>query len=87
MTQTGTQGSGGLTTTVDCWGGVEAFDMHQPRIGVNVGDQLAAGPPERVMSPYPSRPTLAVLPEFAGTAGIRQTREQRAWLRVFCAEQ
>ena len=36
--------------------------------------------------PYPSRPVLAVLPEFVGTAGTRsQTPEQRARLRDFVA--
>lgn len=36
--------------------------------------------------PYPSRPVLAVLPEFAGTAGTRsQTPEQRRRLREFAA--
>jgi predicted transcriptional regulator len=28
-----------------------------------------------------------VLPEFVGTAGIRQTEEQRARLLAFCAQQ
>lgn len=35
--------------------------------------------------PYPSRPVLTVLPEFVGTAGIRQTPEQRARLLAFVA--
>ncbi|MFC7596978.1 helix-turn-helix domain-containing protein [Terrabacter sp. GCM10028922] len=37
--------------------------------------------------PYPGRRVLHVLPEFVGTAGIRQTREQRARLLAFCADQ
>lgn len=37
--------------------------------------------------PYPSRPTLAVLPEFAGTASTRQTSQERADLLAFVAEQ
>ncbi|GAA2746302.1 hypothetical protein GCM10009868_31160 [Terrabacter aerolatus] len=37
--------------------------------------------------PYPGRPVLEVLPEFAGTAVSRQTPEQRARLLAFCAEQ
>lgn len=32
---------------------------------------------------YPSRPTRAVLPEFVGTATIKQTPEQRARLCEF----
>ena len=36
---------------------------------------------------YPSRPTLQVLPEFVGTAGVRQTPEQRARLLGFVAEE
>ena len=41
------------------------------------------------MSPYPSRPTLAVLPQFVGTArvGIRRTPEQRAALLAFVAKE
>ena len=38
--------------------------------------------------PYPPRPTLAVLPEFEGTAGTRgQTTDMRARLREFVAYQ
>lgn len=37
--------------------------------------------------PYPPRPTLAVLPQFVGTANIRQTAQQRADLLAFVAEQ
>jgi len=37
--------------------------------------------------PYPSRPTLAVLIQFADTASTRQTPEQRAALLAFVAEQ
>ncbi|MEW1952789.1 helix-turn-helix domain-containing protein [Terrabacter sp. NPDC080008] len=37
--------------------------------------------------PYPCRPVLEVLPEFAGTASVRQTPEQRGRLLAFCAEQ
>lgn len=37
--------------------------------------------------PYPARPVLTVLPEFVGTASIRQTPEQRERLLTFCAEQ
>lgn len=40
----------------------------------------------RRLVPYPSRPVLAVLPEFRGTAGTRQTREQRERLLVFVTE-
>ncbi len=36
---------------------------------------------------YPSRPTLQVLPEFKGTASVRQTPEQRARLLAYVAEQ
>jgi hypothetical protein len=36
---------------------------------------------------YPSRPTLATLPQFRGTAGIRQTPQQRAQLLAYVAEQ
>jgi hypothetical protein len=43
VTQTGPMGSGGLTTTVDCGGGVEVFYMHQNAIGVRVGQQVRAG--------------------------------------------
>ncbi len=32
---------------------------------------------------YPSRPTLKVLPQFRGTASIRQTPQQRATLLAF----
>lgn len=37
--------------------------------------------------PYPSRPVLDVLPEFAGTNSTRQTAEQRRQLLEFVAEQ
>lgn len=37
--------------------------------------------------PYPSRPTLAVLPQFVGTASTRPTPQQRADLLTFLAEQ
>lgn len=37
--------------------------------------------------PYPSRPVLNPLPEFKGTATVRQTPEQRARLISFAAEQ
>jgi hypothetical protein len=37
--------------------------------------------------PYPGRPTLSVLPEFVGTATIKQTAQQRARLLAFCAEE
>ena len=36
--------------------------------------------------PYPSRPTLTVLPQFRGTASVRQTPEQRAALLAFVDE-
>lgn len=36
---------------------------------------------------YPGRPTLEVLPEFVGTAGVKQTAEQRKRLRAFVAEE
>ena len=36
---------------------------------------------------YPGRPVLTVLPEFVGSAGTRQSPEQRARLLKFCAEQ
>jgi len=32
---------------------------------------------------YPSRPTLKLLPQFRGTAGTRQTPQQRATLLAF----
>jgi hypothetical protein len=32
---------------------------------------------------YPSRPSLKVLPQFQGTAGVRQTPEQRAALLAY----
>ena len=35
--------------------------------------------------PYPSRPTLAVLPQFVGTAVIKPTPQQRAQLLAFVA--
>jgi hypothetical protein len=34
---------------------------------------------------YPSRPTLKTLPQFRGTAGTRQTPQQRAQLLAFVA--
>ena len=37
--------------------------------------------------PYPGRPVLDVLPEFAGTSSTHQTPAQRARLLAFCAEQ
>ncbi|MFC3804474.1 helix-turn-helix domain-containing protein [Terrabacter sp. MAHUQ-38] len=37
--------------------------------------------------PYPGRPALEVLPEFLGTAVIRQTPQQRGRLLEFCAAQ
>lgn len=37
--------------------------------------------------PYPGRPVLELLPEFVGTASVRQTPGQRARLLAFCAEQ
>mgnify|MGYP003416249049 FL=1 len=37
--------------------------------------------------PYPSRPVLEALPEFQGTATVRQSAEQRARLVTFSAEQ
>lgn len=37
--------------------------------------------------PYPSRPVLDPLPEFKGTATVRQTPAQRARLISFAAEQ
>ena len=36
---------------------------------------------------YPSRPVLQVLPQFVGTAGVRQTPVQRERLLVFVAQQ
>ncbi len=36
---------------------------------------------------YPSRPVRDVLPQFNGTATVRQTPQQRADLRTFVAEQ
>jgi hypothetical protein len=36
---------------------------------------------------YPDRPVLNVLPQFVGTAGIKQTPQQRLQLRTFVAEQ
>jgi len=38
------------------------------------------------VSPYPARPTLAVLPQFVGTAGVHQTAGQRADLLAFVAQ-
>lgn len=35
---------------------------------------------------YPGRPVLGVLPKFRGTAGVRQTPEQRAALLTFVRE-
>lgn len=43
VTQAGWTTGGGLTTTVDCGGGVEVFYMHQSVVGVRVGQQLTAG--------------------------------------------
>lgn len=43
VTQTGNRGTGGLTTTVDCGGGVEVLYRHQNKIGVTVGQQLKVG--------------------------------------------
>ena len=37
--------------------------------------------------PYPSRPVLNPLPQFKGTATVRQTPAQRARLISFAAEQ
>jgi hypothetical protein len=37
--------------------------------------------------PYPSRPVLETLPEFAGTNVVKPTPEQRAALLKFVAEQ
>ena len=36
---------------------------------------------------YPSRPTLRVLPQFAGTNGTRPTREQRRALVEYVARE
>lgn len=36
---------------------------------------------------YPSRPVLEALPEFQGTAAVRQSAEQRQRLLAFSAEQ
>lgn len=36
--------------------------------------------------PYPTRPTLAVLPQFVGTVSTRPTPAQRAQLLAFVAE-
>ena len=36
--------------------------------------------------PYPSRPVLEALPEFQGTATVRQSAEQRDRLVAFSAE-
>ena len=36
---------------------------------------------------YPSRPVLEALPEFQGTATVRQSAEQRERLVAFSAEQ
>lgn len=36
---------------------------------------------------YPGRATLRMLPEFEGSAGIRQTSEQRAALLAFVAKE
>lgn len=35
---------------------------------------------------YPSRPTLVLLPQFRGTATVRQTRDQREALLAFVDE-
>jgi predicted transcriptional regulator len=43
--------------------------------------------PAVCLVPYPGRPVLEVLPEFVATASTHQTREQRARLLSFCAEQ
>lgn len=37
--------------------------------------------------PYPARPSLSVLPQFANTAGVRQSAEQRAALLAFVSAQ
>lgn len=37
--------------------------------------------------PYPARPVLDVLPQFVGTAGTRQTPEQRAQLLEFVSRE
>ena len=37
--------------------------------------------------PYPARPVLPVLPQFIGTAGVRQTPEQRQQLLEFVASE
>ena len=37
--------------------------------------------------PYPGRPVLEMLPQFAGTATVRQTAAQRRRLLDFCARQ
>lgn len=37
--------------------------------------------------PYPARPVLNVLPQFIGTAGARQTPEQRKQLLEFVARE
>lgn len=36
--------------------------------------------------PYPSRPTLPIDPRFVGTAGVRQTPEQREALIAFAVQ-
>lgn len=38
------------------------------------------------MPPYPGRPVLEPLPQFRGTATIRQTPQQRARLTAFVVE-
>lgn len=37
--------------------------------------------------PYPGRPVLDVLPQFVGTAVVRQTPEQRQQLLTFVARE
>lgn len=43
VTFTGERGTGGLTTIVDCGGGVEVLYRHQNKIGVTVGQKITAG--------------------------------------------
>ena len=41
----------------------------------------------RLLMAYPGRPVLTALPEFQGSATVRQSAEQRARLLAFAAEQ
>lgn len=43
ITQAGFRGTGGLTTTIDCGGGIEVLYRHQNKVSITVGQVVKAG--------------------------------------------